>query len=84
LEIVWGSTYRIVVRFPWGARVELESDRVRRDRDGTIRWTAVGDLGLEPCLDGVLQEAEDWVLGWCGGTCDVTVVIAQGPEAPEP
>jgi hypothetical protein len=84
VEIVWGRTYRIVARFPWGARVAFECDRVRRDPEGTIRWTGAGEIGLEPCLDGVLRETETWVLGWCGGTCDVTVVIAEGPDAPEP
>jgi len=84
VDVVTGRAYRIVIRFPWGARVEIESDRVSRDEGGTIRWSGADPIGLEPSLDSVIQETEHWVLGWCGGTCDVTVVIADGPEGPEP
>ena len=64
--------------------MEFRSDRVRRDEAGTIRWVSAGEIGLEPCLDVVIQETASWVLGWCGGTCDATVVIAEGPDFPEP
>jgi len=84
VEVVAGRIYRIVVRFPWGTRVELQTDRASRDEDGTIRWQRTGALDLEPCLDCVLHETDDWVLGLCGGTSDVAVVVSQGPEAPEP
>jgi hypothetical protein len=84
LEIVPGRSYRIVVRFPWGARVAVESNQLRRDADGSIHWAGAGEMGLEPCLDTVIQESTRWVLGWCGGTCDVTVVISDGPGGPEP
>jgi hypothetical protein len=83
LDVVHGHAYRIVVRFPWGERFETTSRGVRRDPDGTIRWEAA-DFGHEPCLDGVIREGETWVLGWCGGTCDVTVVVSEGAGAPEP
>ena len=59
MEIIVGHVYRIVVRFPWGARIEFESDRVHRDETGTIRWRDGGEIGLEPCLDSVLQEDEN-------------------------
>jgi len=84
VEIVAGRRYRVVVRFPWGTRVEFHTDRVYRDEAGTIRWLDGGEIGLEPCLDSVIQEKENWILGWCGGTSDVTAVISHGPEAPEP
>ncbi len=84
MEIVAGRTYRIVVRFPWGERVVAWSDRVRREPDGAIRWEPPAGFLHEPCLDGVVREEQTWVLGWCGGGCDVTVVISEGEEAPEP
>ncbi|MDW7712052.1 MAG: hypothetical protein SCH98_16420 [Deferrisomatales bacterium] len=84
MEVVLGRRYRIVVRFPWGQRVELASRRVHRAADGTIRWEAPEGFGTEPYLDGVIRETECWVHGWCGGTCDVTVVISRGEGAPEP
>ncbi len=84
MEFVRGRRYRVVVKYPWGERKEGIAEGVVRESDGTIRWTSAEDLGLEPCLDCVLQEAETWILGWAGGTCDVTVVLSEGPDAPEP
>ncbi|GAB4274563.1 MAG: hypothetical protein Kow0092_29980 [Deferrisomatales bacterium] len=84
MEIVEGRTYRIVVRFPWGERAEMTSDRVVREADGTVRWAAAEGYAFEPCLDGVIREEGTWVMGWAGGCGDVTVVISQGPGAPEP
>lgn len=84
MDIVRGRSYRIVVRFPWGDRVESWNDRVQRSTDGTIRWEPPEAFGPEPRLDVVIREEETWVLGWCGGTCDVTVVISEDEGAPEP
>lgn len=84
MEIVRGRAYRIVVRFPWGRRVEAWNHRVERLPDGSIRWEPPDPFGPEPCLDVVIREEATWVMGWCGGTCDVTVVISEGEGAPEP
>jgi len=84
VEIVTGRAYRIVVRFPWGKRVETTCDQVWREVDGSIRWEPPEGFPHEPCLDGVVREEQTWVLGWCGGGCDVTVVISEGAGAPEP
>ncbi len=82
MEIEYGRTYRVVVRYPWGERVETKCARVTRDADGTIRWPAEG--AEEAFVEGAIREAEGWVLGWYGGRCDATVVISEGPDAPEP
>ncbi len=84
MEIVLGRSYAIVVEFPWGERLEMVSDRVVRQADGSIRWTPPGEFAFEPCLDPVIQETEDRVLGWGGGCCDVTVVISAVEEPPGP
>lgn len=85
LEICAGHSYTIVVRFPWGERREARLRALTREADGTLRWSCGAELGVEPYLDSVLQEAENWVLGWVGGSCDVTAVVSlTGAEAPEP
>ena len=84
MEIVLGRSYTIVVEFPWGERLETVSDRVVREPDGAIRWTPRGEFGFEPCLDPVIQETEERILGWGGGCCDVTVVISPVGEPPRP
>lgn len=84
MQIVPGRRYRVVVRFPWGERFETVADRVVREEGGSLRWEGGAEFGHEPCLETPIREAEDWVLGWCGGCCDVTVVISWGPGAPEP
>ncbi len=84
MEIVFGRTYRVVVRFPWGTRVEFETAALVREADGAIRWPAREGLGEATCLDLVIQESGTWVHGWVGGHCDVAVVVSEGPDAPEP
>lgn len=82
MEIVCGRAYRVVVRYPWGERVETTCERVERDAAGTIRWPSGG--AEDAYLEGVIREAPGWVLGWYGGHCDVTVLISEDPDAPEP
>ncbi len=81
MEIVYGRTYRVVVRYPWGERVETTCAAVTRDASGTIRWPAEGE---EAFVEGAIREEAGWVLGWYAGRCDVTVVISEDPGAPEP
>ena len=85
MEICSGGQYTVVIRFPWGERREAVATRLTRDADGTVHWHGATEMGVEPYLDQVLRESEQWIFGWAGGSCDVTVVISHvGSEAPEP
>lgn len=83
MEIVTGETYTISIRMPWGELITFTSESVLREVDGSVAWEG-GRAGLEPRLDCVLREAEGWIMGWLGGTCDTVVVISSSPDAPAP
>ncbi len=83
MKIKTTTRCRVVVRFPWGERRDYGETDVTRDEDGTVRWTVDDPGGLEPYCD-VVRETESWIMGWVGGTCDTTVVISTGEDAPEP
>ena len=76
MEIVTGRSYAIVVRFPWGERMEQEVGTLSRDADGTLRWSWDEGACVEPYLDNILCEEKHYVFGWVGGSCDVTAVIS--------
>jgi hypothetical protein len=85
VEIHGGQSYTLVVRFPWGERREARVEALGRAGDGTVRWCRCDTTGVEPYLDSILEEREDWVCGWVGGTCDVVAVLSvPGARAPEP
>jgi len=84
MEIVEGRRYRVVVRFPWGERREFACESLVREADGTLRWAAMEEFGLEPFLDAVTAEEEGWVMGFVGGTCDVVAVLSFCDDPPEP
>lgn len=83
MEIEAHKRYRVVVRFPWGERRDYGEATVTREADGTLRWSVAETGGLEPYCD-VVRETDGWIMGWVGGTCDTTVVISTGEDAPEP
>ena len=85
MKISAGQSYTVVVKFPWGERRQAVVKELHRDADGTVRWRCPATLGVAPYLDNVLQESEQWIFGWAGGSCDVTVVVSHpDAEAPEP
>jgi hypothetical protein len=78
MKIEPGSSFKITVSYPWGAKKEFECAEVVRDDDGSIRWRSETDVGLEPCLDCAVEESERHITGWLGGSCDTTVMICKG------
>ncbi|MBI5441350.1 MAG: hypothetical protein HY900_09090 [Deltaproteobacteria bacterium] len=85
MDIILGRTYRIVIRFPWGARFEARTDCLVRDPGGGLRWSVdeehwPGATGI----DLLLQETDHWILGWVEGYGNVPAVVSDGGDAPEP
>ena len=56
--------YTIVIRFPWGERREACVSGLIRETDGTVRWMGTEALGVEPYLDNIVREEEQWLHGW--------------------
>ncbi len=80
MEIVTGTIYYIKVRYPWGEVKRFECDKVSRMEDGSVTWLSETSVGLEPCVDNVIEENDRFLCGWLGGTCDTTATIALTPD----
>jgi len=84
MEIDADRTYLITIRMPWGDLKRFEAKGLVRAQDGTIAWPPQGCEGLEAYLDCIIDEREEYVLGWLGGSCDATVVVSLDDGAPVP